>query len=238
VLFQSGFEFPQDYLERDAIGQAISEVFDEIKSEEGGDRPIDARLTGVVLCADGDERPTDDVLLLTSCSQPSAERQAKYGPWRSVQPDVKARNTALEPVLTNLAALVAWGDWVKPEFPLSGPDIYAEGFKHWSKRPKTVAAQRKGTFGRVHQLDPKPVIDAREDLPAAAARRVSPIEHPRRGHFKRVRIGTRQDWKYSMVYILATTVMKGNIGEGEIAPQKIYRLPLPKVKVQAQQTVA
>jgi hypothetical protein len=41
-----------------------------------------------------------------------------------------------------------------------------------------------------------------------------------------------------MVYILATTVMKGNIGEGEIAPQKIYRLPLPKVKVQAQQTVA
>ncbi len=124
-------------------------------------------------------------------------------------------------VLDLLAAIVSWGSWTEPP-PIDAIPVDA---------PRTtLRALRKGKMRRLEEaggLAGVLVLDARHRPPSAntsgTGTHASPIPHVRRGHFKRVPIGPRDEGGREVRWIAPTLVNP----EGEGRQVRVYRLPGP-----------
>ncbi len=184
-------------------------------------------VSGVVLLADQAGRLRDDLLWIVAANpDPTLPWPANLDRVRGVLRGWRTAAT-LAPLVTNVAAAVAWGTW-QPPTTLPLPDPHS---RQWRK------ATRRGTFRRreprgdaigVHVLDlgrtPTHTPQLRQLGQEPADSRSSPIPHLRAGHFRRVRVGPRNDWHYQVRWI-APTLVRGD--QPAVERLVIRRLPPP-----------
>ncbi len=172
-------------------------------------------VSGMVLLADERGRLRDDLLWIVAANpDPALPPPANLDRIRGV---VRGWRSAadLASLVTNIAAAVAWGAWQPSTTPLPLPDDPTS--KQWHK------AVRRGVFPRreprgdavgVHVLDLARTAAHRHEVPNSRqsgrdSGRNSPVPHLRGGHFRRVRIGPRDDWHYQVRWI-APTLVRGD----------------------------
>lgn len=131
--------------------------------------------------------------------------------------------TAWATQIDNLAALAAWADWHPPEMVFELPDDpESPEFRRALNSGRFRRLERRGAAGNVHVLDVSSSL-TRHHAGVPTGRIVPP--HRRRGHWRKVRTGTRADWdnhrSVRRVRISPTIV---NAGLGAPDPA-IYRLP-------------
>jgi hypothetical protein len=127
-------------------------------------------------------------------------------------------------VVEVLAAVVAWGDWTAPErlAPIAwGADRAA---RRQLRRGRTRIVEEAGGLSNVV------VLDARRRAPPGdgpgEGTHASPITHLRRGHFRRVPVGPRDQQRREVRWIPPTVVNPLGPGGDTI---RVYRLP-PKLR--------
>jgi hypothetical protein len=187
-------------------------------------------LTGMVLLADDHGRLRDDLIWILAANPDPRE------PWPANLDRVRGllrgwRSAAtLAPLVDNVAAAVAWGTWQQPP---PAPDLPADPrnrqFRKALKRNSVRVRERQGALLGVHVLDLGRTIDqAHRDSPAAPPQRpsrASPIPHLRSGHFRRVRVGPRDSFRYEPRWIPPVWVQ----GDADKAAQRLVvrRVPPP-----------
>jgi hypothetical protein len=185
-------------------------------------------VSGMVLLADQAGQLRDDLLWIVAANpDPTLPWPANLDRIRGVLRGWRSAAT-LAPLVTNLAAAVAWGAWQPPAtpFPLPDPDS-----KQWRKAIKRGVFRRREPRGDavgVHVLDlgrTTPAEPSANDGQPSAAGRGSPIPHLRSGHFRRVRVGPRAAFHYQVRWIPPVWVH----GDPDRAAQRlvIRRLPPP-----------
>ncbi len=198
-------------------------------------------VTGMVLLADGEGHPREDLLWLVAVdvdaetdadptSSPASElpssgvriRTALRG-WRGA--------ADLAPLIDNVAASVAWGAWAQPQ-PV--PDLPDDpGTRQWRKTVKRGQFRRRERAGGavgVHVLDVKQTLSraqhARQATLEHGERRASPVTHLRRGHWRNLWVGSRtSDTRHQEPRWIPPVVVQGS----EPAAERIVvrRLPAP-----------
>jgi hypothetical protein len=177
-------------------------------------------LTGVVLFADQDFALADVVgfLLATDGPKPGAHDR-----WRGMVAGRLSRST-LAPLIHNLAAAVAWGNWHPPEIELALPGV--PGSPPWRSAARRGQFRRKeprGALATVRVLDTDRMF-RRPTAPRAADGHASPVAHLRRGYWQRHRLGPQEDWHYELRFHPPVIVNPAGPGRSRIT---VYRLPLP-----------
>jgi hypothetical protein len=183
----------------------------------------------MVLLADQAGQQRDDLLWIVAANpDPTLPWPANLDRIRGVLRGWRSA-AALAPLVTNIAAAVAWGAWQPPAtpFPLPDPDS-----KQWRKAIKRGVFRRREPRGDavgVHVLDlgrtPTHTRQTPEpDGETTTASRSSPIPHLRGGHFRRVRVGPRNDWHYQVRWIAPTLVRGDQPAADRLV---IRRLPPP-----------
>jgi hypothetical protein len=170
-------------------------------------------LCGVILHADDHGRLDDTVLWLTACpDDPVPNRDVIYG---------SLNRALLRYVALNLAAVVAWGQWTNPQLdtPLGSPTD--PNFRTTIRASKFRKQEPAGGALGVHVLDVKRTT-APPNRPTTSTH-ASPVEHPRRPHWNRYRVGPRDDWHYERRHIGFTIVNAGHTDDRII----VRRLPPP-----------
>jgi hypothetical protein len=191
-------------------------------------------LSGLVLLADQDGHLRDDVIWLV------AANPRPYEPWPASLDRIRGlvrgyRSAAtLAPLVTNVAAAVAWAVWREsPPMPDLPGHATLRQFRKAFKRNSVRVRERQGAFVGVRTLDVarnaarSPSSDRDRDGPG----RASPIPHMRSGHFRNVRVGPRADFHYEPRWIPPTWVR----GDLEAVDQRIVvrRIPSPATWVRA-----
>ncbi len=185
-------------------------------------------VSGMVLLADQAGRLRDDLLWIVAANpDPTLPWPANLDRVRGVLRGWRSAST-LAPLVTNIAAAVAWGAWQPPAAPLPLPDPES---RQWRKAVKRGVFRRReppGDAVGVHVLDLGRTPTQTRHIPdpgeTTTASRNSPIPHLRGGHFRRVRVGPRNDWNYDVRWI-APTLVRGDQPAGERLV--IRRLPPP-----------
>jgi len=192
-------------------------------------------VSGMVLLADHDGRLRDDLLWIIAANpDPTLPPPANLDRIRGVLRGWRSAAT-LAPLVTNIAAAVAWGAWQPPTAPLPLPDDPTS--KQWRKAIKRGAFRRREPRGdavSVHVIDlARTATRARSPQEPGQATatpgRASPIPHLRGGHFRRVRVGPRDDWRYQVRWI-APTLVRGDQPSTERLV--VRRLPPPPARTQ------
>ena len=191
-------------------------------------------VSGMVLLADQDGRLRDDLLWIVAANpDPTLPPPADLDRIRGV---VRGwRSTAdLAPLVTNIAAAVAWGAWQPPTTPLQLPDT--PDSRQWRKAVKRGTFRRREPRGDaigVHVIDLERTATHARHLPdreqhTAAPSRHPPIPYLRGGHFRRVRVGPRSDWHYQVRWIAPSLVRGDQSGPDRLV---VRRLPPPPVDI-------
>jgi hypothetical protein len=132
----------------------------------------------------------------------------------------------LAPLVSNLAASIAWGGWTPPHDLLELPDVDSREFRKAINRGAFRRREPRGAVAGVHVLEaprpaPRPTAKAG---PSHQAEHASPATHLRRGHWRRQRIGPRSNWQYDVRWVRPTLVNpEGTTRTGV----RVYRLPIP-----------
>jgi hypothetical protein len=185
-------------------------------------------LSGLVLLADHDGQLRDDVIWLV------AANPRPHDPWPACLDRIRGlvrgfRSAAtLAPLVTNVAAAVAWAVWRDPPPP---PDLPSHPTPHQLrkalKRNSVRVRERQGALVGVRMLDlaRNTARTPRTQRDGPGPGRASPIPHMRSGHFRNVRVGPRNDFHYEPRWIPPTWV-KGNL---DPADQRLVvrRIPPP-----------
>lgn len=190
-----------------------------------------ALIDGVVLLSSEDGGVRDECLWLVRVPHPhdatrSIGRAVLHG---------QVRTSAFRDPVANLATALAVSEWHVPTgaagsaaLPLDPSDPAFRKAARKATFPEHEAAGAAGGV-RVLTLPTAPADDAHDMLPR------TPVEtseeerrrlrtHLRRGHWKRVRFGPRDDWAYRNVLILPTVV---NASDQSWRGVAVYRLPEP-----------
>ena len=181
------------------------------------ERPHECLLEGVMLTADTEGRPADGVgwLVRTPEARAGADR-----PRRSLI--LGRRSLASWTSVTDLlSAIVSWGDWIAPE-PLTidlGGDRTA---RRAIRKGKARRLEEAGGLANVLVLDAK--RRAVRPTTSPTGTHASPIPHARAGHYRRVRVGPREEERREIRWIHPTIVNPDGTGRDVI---RIYRLPNP-----------
>jgi hypothetical protein len=210
-------QFPRGELDRFGVVGVVGELV-----ERGG------HLSGLVLLADNQGHLRDDVIWLLAANPRPDE------PWPGCLDRIRGlvrgfRSAAtLTPLVTNVAAALAWAVWRDPP---PAPDLPADPtprqLRKALKRNSVRVRERQGALVGVRTLDltrnatrPNP---RERDRPGPG--RASPIPHMRSGHFRNVRVGPRTDFRYEPRWIPPTWV-KGSL-EGVDQRVVVRRIPAP-----------
>jgi hypothetical protein len=180
-------------------------------------RPLECTVEGVLLVADDDGRLGDGVAWLVRVpdDDPSVNggravlfARRAWSQWRSI--------------LDVLAAIVCWGDWTLPEqLPaFDALDATRSGRRELQKG-RTRRLEEAGGLAGVVILDAHRRARSGGD---AGGTHASPITHVRRGHFRRVPIGPRDDGRREVRWIAPTIVNPDGAGRDIV---RVYRLPGP-----------
>lgn len=181
-------------------------------------RGHETAVAGVVLTATEDGNLDDLVLFVLSKPRP---RDARFSVVEG-----QLHRSRLRPLVENLAAAVAWGDWQPPVGGFELPaDADSSEFRRAINRGAFRRQEPRGVFGGVRVLDAPKMFRRRaaDDAEVAGGHR-SPATHLRRGHWRRQRVGPRDSWRYEPRFIAPVVV---NPGAGRSDDVKVYRLPLP-----------
>lgn len=205
------------------------------------DRAIATRggsVTGIVLSAGpGGVGVADDVLWLMSADPddtlpPPANLDRQRGAQLA-----RLSRSLLSDAIYNLAASVAWMEWTAPEREL----LPMLSDKEWRKVARTSRfrkLERAGRFIGVHVIDKGAQPSRSVSKPTREGpRRKSPVAHLREGHWRSVRVATRDangmvigdvhgtegvDWHYEGRWIAPTVVHPTGQPRDGI---RVYRLP-------------
>src|SRR6266496_2752503 len=188
-------QFPHAELDRfGVVGELI---------ERGG------HLSGLVLLADHQGYLRDDVIWLVAANpRPHEPWPANLDRIRGLVRGYRSAAT-LAPLVTNVAAAVAWAVWRDPPVP---PDLPSHPtprqLREALKRNSVRARERKGALVGVRTLDLARNTDRapRTERDRSGPGRASPIPHMRSGHFRNVRVGPRNDFHYEPRWIPPTWV--------------------------------
>lgn len=188
-----------------------------------------ANIAGVLLFSDETGAMADNICWLAE----TADDHPDGGKVQLINGNLS--QSALAPLVWNIAAATSWAHWSPPD-----PERTA-------RLPKDLdglhEAKNKGWFRRLVRNDaahPVHVIDVRPSTPTTPqgdneGRTVAP--HPRRGHWRSVRIATRDehgtvigdtsgeqgtDWHYEGRWVPPVYV---NAGKPGTAKERVYRLP-------------
>jgi hypothetical protein len=130
----------------------------------------------------------------------------------------------LTPLVRNLAASVAWGDWTPPPEVLQLPEADSAEFRRAINRGAFRRREPRGVAAGVYVLEaPRPGI-RHATRQTHQNEHASPVAHLRRGHWRRQRIGPRDEWHYEGRWVRPTLV---NPEGGERGATRVYRLPVP-----------
>ena len=174
-------------------------------------------LTGVVLAANPDASVSDFVLFIVRT--PASKI---YG--HSFVEGLLS-NARLTPLVSNLAAAVAWGAWTQPPDPLDLPEANTREFRKAVKRGSFRRREPRGAAAGVHVLEaPGPTAVGRREHHPEGHTHSSPVSHLRRGHWRRQRIGARSDWHYEGRWVRPTLVNPEGAQGRDV---RVYRLPIP-----------
>ena len=175
-------------------------------------RGQELQLSGVVFHADDAGCLADVVLWLTVASVPSQDH-------RRLTPGLLSRST-LRPLALNLVAAAAWGDWHPPDDIELADDPDSPAFLRQIRRGAFRRREPGGAAAGVRVLDVR-----RMTVRAASGSgsHASPVTHLRRGHWRRQRVGPREDWRYERRFIPPVVVNPGQSNDSVT----IYRLPEP-----------
>jgi hypothetical protein len=181
------------------------------------------RLSGVAMFQEEGGGLADEVVyVLTSEEMMAGEGPQSLDHARGTAMGLRSRST-LDPLIVNLAAAVSWGDWHPPETTLDLPaDATSPLFDRAVRSGRFRRQEPRGGFANVRVLDTVR-MHARAKLVGESEHR-SPVTHLRRGHWRRVRIGPRDNWTYSPRWIAPVVV---NPGAEPDPGMRVYRLPLP-----------
>ena len=217
-LDPDGFPWPEQfpYQELDRFG-----VVGELIARGG-------HLSGLVLLADDHGYLRDDVIWLV------AANPRPHDPWPASLDRIRGlvrgyRSAAtLAPLVTNVAAAVAWAVWRDPPpTPDLPSDPTARQLRKALKHNSVRVRERQGALVGVRTLDlaRNSARAARADRDGPGLRRASPVPHMRSGHFRNVRVGPRNDFHYEPRWIPPTWVR----GDLDSADQRlvIRRVPQP-----------
>lgn len=182
----------------------------------------------MVLLADPDGRLRDDLIWILAANPDPREAwpasldrvRGLLRGWRSA--------AQLAPLVHNVAAAIAWGTWQQPP---PAPDLPADPphrqFHKALKRNAVRVRERQGALLGVHVLDlGRTIAHAHRDNPTRdQASRASPIPHLRSGHFRRVRVGPRDHFRYEPRWIPPVWVQ----GDADKATERLVvrRVPQP-----------
>jgi hypothetical protein len=218
-LDRDGFPWPErfPYQELDRFG-----VVGELIARGG-------YLSGLVLLADDHGYLRDDVVwVLAANPRPEEPWPASLDRIRGLVRGFRSAAT-LAPLVTNVAAAVAWAVWRDP--PPTPPDLPADAssrklrkaLKHNSYRVR----ERQGALVGVRTLDlaRNTARSNRGEREGLGSVRTSPIPHMRSGHFRNVRVGPRNDFHYEPRWIPPTWV-RGDL-EGAHERLTVRRVPPP-----------
>jgi hypothetical protein len=196
-------------------------------------------LTGLVLLADDHGYLRDDVIWVV------AANPRPHDPWPASLDRIRGlvrgfRSAAtLAPLVTNVAAAVAWAVWRDPpsmaDLPADpSPRQLRKALKHNSVRVR----ERQGALVGVRMLDlaRNTARASRADREGPGLRRASPVPHMRSGHFRNVRVGPRNDFHYEPRWIPPTWV-RGDL-DGADQRLVIRRVPPPATWTQREPTAA
>jgi hypothetical protein len=212
-------QWPTDYPYQQLPGHAIARQL----IDRGG------YVSGMVLLADQAGRLREDLLWIVAANpDPTLPWPANLDRVRGVLRGWRSAAT-LAPLVTNVAAAVAWGAWQPPPALLPLPNDPES--RQWRKAVKRGVFRRREPRGDavgVHVLDLGRTATHARQIPdpgeTTTAGRNSPIPHLRGGHFRRVRVGPRNDWHYEVRWI-APTLVRGDQPAAERLV--IRRLPPP-----------
>lgn len=186
-------------------------------------QPHECALEGVLLFADNEGRLLDAVVWLVQCPTSS--------PGGTVLPNSVDRYSILgQPseagwgqVAMLLGALISFGTWSSAA-PLAAPPSNAHrSVMRELRKGATKKLEENGGLAGVQLLTVKP----RTSLSASSrgeGTHASPVTHPRRGHFRRVPVGPRNEDQREVRWIPPVIVNPGAQGTGRL---QIYRLPRP-----------
>ena len=180
-------------------------------------RPYECQLEGLLLVAHDDGHPADGVGWLVRCpaDQPDLpdERAVVLG---------RTSHAGWRGVVELLTAIISWGSWTAPE-PLVAPPFNADrtAFRELRKGQTRRREEAGGLAGVL-------ILDASRRPPSpsgpAAGTHASPITHVRRGHFKRVPVGPKDQGGRDVRWIPPTLVNPTGSDRQHI---RVYRLPGP-----------
>lgn len=178
------------------------------------EQPARVRIEALLLLAEeGSLR--DEIAWLVAAETPTRVRER---PVRALVPGLRSCCGWADPV-HSLAAAVAWADWTA-EPPLRLPGLLRRDLRQLRRGPMRRAEQA-GALANVRVIDARPVKSAEAAEPGGG--HASPVAHLRRGHWRRVRVGPKRDWRYQGRWIAPTIV---NPDHGSLRPV-VYRLPKP-----------
>jgi hypothetical protein len=174
------------------------------------------RVTGVVLRAGPQGVGLDDTVLWLTVTD------GKDGVMRRLDPGSLSHAT-VEPIVANLAAAVAWGDWKPPPLDLEIPvDAASPQFRRALRGGRFRRREASGAVAQVRVLDVQRMTRRAEAMGGTHA---SPATHLRRGYTRRQRVGPTDAWHYETRYILP--VLVNPTGEHP-STVTVYRLPDPR----------
>jgi hypothetical protein len=218
-------QFPRGELDRfGVVGELI---------ERGG------YLSGLVLLADDHGYLRDDVIWLVAANpRPHEPWPASLDRIRGLVRGFRSAAT-LAPLVTNVAAAVAWAVWRDPPPP---PDLPSnptpQQLRKALKRNSTRVRERQGALVGVRMLDlaRNSARAPRVERDGQGPGRASPVPHMRSGHFRNVRVGPRNDFHYEPRWIPPTWVR----GSLERADQRLVvrRVPPPATWTRREVTAA
>jgi hypothetical protein len=185
-------------------------------------------VSGMVLLADQAGQLRDDLLWIVAANpDPALPWPANLDRIRGVLRGWRSA-ASLAPLVTNIAAAVAWGAWQPPTTPLPLPDPDSKQWRKAIKRGVFRRREPRGDAVGVHVLDLGRTRTHAPQVPdpgaTTTASRNSPIPHLRGGHFRRVRVGPRNDWHYDIRWIAPTLVCGDELQGDRLV---VRRLPPP-----------
>jgi hypothetical protein len=217
-LDPASFPWPEQFprVELDRFG-VVGELI-----ERGG------HLSGLVLLADDQGYLRDDVIWLVAANpRPHEPWPASLDRIRGLVRGYRSAAT-LAPLVTNVAAAVAWAVWRDPPPPPDLPSNPTQRqLRKALKRNSTRVRERRGALVGVRTLDlaRNTARASRPERDGQGPGRASPIPHMRSGHFRSVRVGPRDDFHYEPRWIPPTWV-RGDLA-GADQRLVVRRVPPP-----------
>lgn len=168
------------------------EVANGLRALWGADR---LSLLGILVGADGEQRPLPWVGWVLQAERPSAERRR---PVRCIVPGWRHASGWAD-LLVCATSIIAWGDWAPTSTRAPAVGRQRADIRAWLRRYDPSA------LGPVMTLDLRRTT-APERHDTSTGERPSPRAHLRRGHWRRQRVGPRSDWAYERRWVPPTLV--------------------------------